>query len=243
MKITIAHLYYDLLNLYGESGNVKALKQALETQNLEVQVKFLTLTDTLALDDVQIVYIGAGTEQNQKLALRHMMKQKDALWNAKEAGTFFLATGNAIELFGKSIFDQQEKKWKALHFFPYVAKEEPFRIVDEALFKTSMVSGYILGFQNQNSVIRNIKKPWFQVVKGTGSYPNSPTEGILEDHFYGTYLIGPLLVRNPALLEVLTKEIVSYYFPALEYQPLSLDLEQHAYDTFLEHYYKEFLIK
>ena len=46
MTITIAHLYYDLLNLYGESGNVKALKVALEGQGIDVKVKFFTIGDT-----------------------------------------------------------------------------------------------------------------------------------------------------------------------------------------------------
>ena len=36
----IAHLYYDLMNLYGENGNIRYLKNRLEEQDI-----FLTFTD------------------------------------------------------------------------------------------------------------------------------------------------------------------------------------------------------
>lgn len=243
MKITIAHLYYDLLNLYGESGNLKALTQGLEHQGVEVCVKFLTVTDTIDFADVNFIYVGAGTEQNQKIALRHMMKYKEEFEKAWKENVFFLATGNAIELFGKAILDGHKKRWNALHFFSYTAKEEPFRIVDEALMKTDLISDYILGFQNQNSVIKDLKHPFLEVVKGTGSYPGSKGEGIHEGHFYGTYLIGPFLVRNPSFLEYLVKQVIWFYDPTYEIRPFSLVLETLAYDTFLKHYYKEYLTK
>ena len=77
MNITIAHLYYDLLNLYGESGNVKALEYQLEGQGITVKIKFLTIGDTLDFSKYDFVYMGAGTEENQKLALKHLIKYKD----------------------------------------------------------------------------------------------------------------------------------------------------------------------
>ena len=69
MKITIGHLFYDILNLYGESGNILALKYALEKQGIEVEIKEISLNDELYLGDLDLVYMGAGTEANQLLAL------------------------------------------------------------------------------------------------------------------------------------------------------------------------------
>ena len=76
MSITIAHLYYDLLNLYGENGNVKIIKQQLEDQGIKVTVKFLTIDDELKFNDYDIVYIGMGTEENQLTCLKHLRKYK-----------------------------------------------------------------------------------------------------------------------------------------------------------------------
>ena len=77
MIITIGYLYYDLLNLYGENGNIKALKKQLEDQGINVTIKFLTIDDDLDFNKYDFVYIGAGTENNQKIALKHLIKYKN----------------------------------------------------------------------------------------------------------------------------------------------------------------------
>ncbi|MDD4643499.1 MAG: glutamine amidotransferase, partial [Bacilli bacterium] len=92
MKLTIAHLYYDLLNLYGENGNVKVLKKQLENQGINVTVKFVTVDDDLEFDKYDLVYIGAGTEQNQKIALNHLLKYKDNIKDMIENNKVFLVT-------------------------------------------------------------------------------------------------------------------------------------------------------
>jgi len=66
MKIVIAYLYYDLLNLYGESGNLKMLKNHLENQKIDVIIKFLTIDDKLEFDKYDLVLMSAGTEKNQR---------------------------------------------------------------------------------------------------------------------------------------------------------------------------------
>ena len=76
MKITIAHLYYDLLNLYGECGNVRILKKILEEQNVDVVVKFLTVDDKLNFEDYDFVYMGMGIEDNLKIVNKHLKKYK-----------------------------------------------------------------------------------------------------------------------------------------------------------------------
>ena len=79
MNITIGHLYYDILNLYGESGNVLALKYALEQQGINVHIKELTITDELDFTDLDFIYIGSGTEDNLMLALDDLKKDVDSL--------------------------------------------------------------------------------------------------------------------------------------------------------------------
>ena len=241
MEIKIAHLYYDLMNLYGENGNIKALKTQLEAQDVSVKLSLLTIDDELDFKEYDIVYIGAGTEENQKLVLKHLLKYKEEIEIAIHQNKLFLITGNAIELFGRYILTADKKKIKALNIFPYFAKQENFRIADEALFQCDLVKEPVLGFQNQNSVMRENKNLLFHVLKGTGSYPNSKKEGIHEYEFYGTYLIGPLLVRNPELLKYFVKKIILSKDPNFKLKNFSLQLEKKAHDTFMENYYKEFI--
>ena len=243
MEIKIAHLYYDLMNLYGENGNIKALKKQLEHQGISTKILFLTIDDTLNFDEYDVVYIGAGTENNQALVLKHLLKYKEQIKKAIHDQHIFLVTGNAVELFGRYIYTVDKKKIKALNIFPYFAKQENFRIADEALFKCDFIKEPILGFQNQNSIMRENKNPLFHVLKGTGSYPYSKKEGIHEYEFYGTYLIGPLLIRNPELLKYFVKKIIQTKDKQFKLKPFSLVLEKNAHDTFIENYYKEYSMK
>lgn len=242
MNITIAHLYYDLLNLYGESGNVKALEYQLEGQGITVKIKFLTIGDTLDFSKYDFVYMGAGTEENQKLALKHLIKYKDKVKEAMENGTFFLITGNSLELFGKCIIDRNEKRTKTLNVFDFYTKQENFRMVDEALVKSKFIKPYILGFQNQGSVIKsNDQFILFDVVKGIGSFPNSKIEGVHKNNFYGTYLIGPILVRNPELLKYMVKELITSKKRDFKFRRFNLTLENKAYNEFMKNYYSEYI--
>ena len=103
MKIVIANLYYDLLNLYGDSGNIKAIKKALESQKIKVEIINLSINDELDFEKYDFVYIGSGTEYNQTLVLNHIINYIDKITKYIENNKFFLVTGNSIELFGKYI--------------------------------------------------------------------------------------------------------------------------------------------
>lgn len=241
MKLVIAYLYYDLLNLYGENGNIKILKKQLEELGITAKVKFLSIEDSLNFDDYDLVYIGAGTENNQVLALKHLIKYKKDIKSNIEKGKIFIVTGNAIELFGKTI--EESKKTKALNIFSYETKHEIFSMADEALFKDNRNGNLFIGFQNQIGTIKNNTTPWFSVLKGIGSYPNSLEEGIQYKNFYGTYLIGPVLVRNPHFLEEIIDRIVKNKNLDVKFSKKTIKLEKEAYNNYLQNFYQDFLTK
>lgn len=241
MNIKVAHLYYDLMNLYGESGNVKALKMQLEGQGIKTTIKFLTIDDDLNFKDYDIVYIGSGTENNQKIVLNHLLKYKKDIEDAIEKGVHFICTGNALELFGNVIEDVNNKKYTALGMFDFDVKQEEVRMVDEVLFKTDLINKYILGFQNQSGHIKSDILNLFDVVKGIGSYIGSKKEGIHYKNFYGTYVIGPILVRNPELLKYLIKEIINKNNKNFKFKKFNQKLEIEAYDNFMSRNYQEYI--
>ena len=241
MKITIMHLYYDLLNLYGENGNIKALKNTLEHLGIDVYIKFVTLGEVIDLKNVDLLYIGMGTISNQKLALEHICKYKKEIEEYINNNGFVLATGNAMELFGKKI-NYLDKPKKALEIFDFEASEINFKIADEVLCKTEFIKNYIIGFTNRNSVIKeDIKNPLFEVVKGTGNNLYNNKEGFQFKNFYGTYLIGPILIRNPEFLKYLIKKLVNSKNKNFKLKKFDLTLENKAYHEFMNNYYKEYI--
>ena len=217
MKIRIAHLYYDLMNLYGENANVRALKASFERQNVEVEIHFLTIGDTIDFNDYDIFYMGSGTEEYQLLVLEDLKKYKLDIKKAIDNNKYFFMTGNSLELFGSYIVDFNKKKINALNIFDYYTKvidienytkEIKFRITGEVLLKSNLIGELIIGFQNRCGTIYNVKSPLFSIVKGCGNFPNDINEGFTHKNFYATYTIGPLFMRNPYLTEYFVKKIL-----------------------------------
>ena len=93
MEIKLLHLYYDIMNLYGEYGNIKILEQHLKDQGCEVIVDKKTINEDINFEQYDFVYIGSGTEKNQEIILKDIMeKHKDELKNAIEQEKVILLT-------------------------------------------------------------------------------------------------------------------------------------------------------
>ena len=178
--IKIANIYYDLLNLYGDTGNCKALEYHLRETGEEVSVDNIRFGDNINFNEYNLIFIGSGTENNLKLALEDILKYKDDILKYKSNGGFLIATGNSIELFGKS----------ALEIFDYTVTYNDERIVRDVCIKTSLFDSDIIGFENHRGTIDREEKM------------------ILDDNFMLTYTIGPLLVRNPKLTDYIIKKLL-----------------------------------
>lgn len=228
MKITIAHLYYDLLNLYGECGNVRILKKILEEQNVDVVVKFLTVDDKLNFEDYDFVYMGMGIEDNLKIANKHLKKYKKDIQKYIEDGKYFICTGNSYELFGKEIAFESEII-KTLGIFDYKSKIIEERKIMEISAKTDMIDKELIGFMNTGSTNDNKKENFLKNINNIDE-----NEGIIYKHFIGTYLIGPLLVRNPELLKLIVKQIIKEKDSKYRLKKINLDFLEKAYNDCLE---------
>jgi CobQ-like glutamine amidotransferase family enzyme len=187
MKITIGYLYYDLLNLYGDEGNIKALKYHLEEQGINVEIKKMSIGDKKDFN-VDLLYIGSGTEHNIMLALEDLKKDTDKIEKYLKDNNILLSTGNSVELFGNYIITN--KKIKALGVIDYVCMHQE-RIVKDVKVKTNLVDESIIGFENHSG--KNI---------------SSNDDIFNEGSFYGSYIIGPILVRNPELCSLFVHKLI-----------------------------------
>lgn len=236
-KTKIAHLYYDLMNLYGENGNVRVLAKTLEKQGLNVEVRFLSIEDNINFDDYDFFYIGTGSEENQLLVLNHLMKYKKEIKKVIENGKYFIVTGNAIELFGKCINMTDKQVIDTLAIFDYETNLIDFRIIGEQIYTTSLIDKKIIGFQNRQTIIKDCKNNLFNVVTGTGYEPNAKFEGIHYKNFFGTYLLGPFFVRNPYFLDLIITDYMNTLSKA--YKQDKDDVIYKAYHEYINNFGNE----
>ena len=228
--VKIAHLYYDILNLYGENGNVRALVKYLEKHGVKVVVEFLSLEDKIKFEDYDFVYIGSGTIENILLVLEDLRKYAAEIKNAINNGVFFLITGDSLAMFGKKFVDEKHK-YDGLGIFDYVAKRIDFRILGDQFYECPYIEQKVIGFQNRETVIDEYNgESLFNVSKGTGYKPNIKQEGIIKNNFWGTYSLGPILVRNPYLNEYLVKKLMEKN--KIKYSPIEKDISYKAYEEY-----------
>ena len=171
MVINILYLYYDLMNLYGESGNIKAILQSLKDQEIDVNLDKLSLEDNIYFSKYDLIYIGCGTEKAQKIALDNIMQYKNQLEEYINNDKFILATGNSFELFGKKIGQTE-----ALGILDFEAIPLENRKVGD--FIANSEYGKILAFENRGSKLQN-----------NGVQFLDSEIGVNLKNFYGTYLI------------------------------------------------------
>lgn len=202
MEIKILHWYYDIMNLYGEYGNIKILEKHLKDQNLKVVVEKKTVKEDVKLDDYDFIYIGAGTEDNQMFVLQDMIKYKTQLKDYIDSEKVALFTGNSYEILGKSI-DEVE----ALGILDFETKRLKDRVTSDVIYKNKFLKKRVVGFVNKMTNIVHNLNPLFEVEFGIGENENKDIEGIKYKNLYGTHVSGPILVRNPEVLEMIVRMI------------------------------------
>ena len=163
IKMKILHLYHDIMNLYGEYANVAALKRILEKNNVSCEIDKLSVEDELQLMDYDFIYVGSGTESNQKYILEHLRAYKEDLKSYIEAGKMLLMTGNSFEILGKELKDAKGKVFEGIRMFDFtVTEQEKTRNTADAIFTLEGSEKPLVGFINKCSTISGIENPYFR---------------------------------------------------------------------------------
>lgn len=230
----IAHLYYDILNLYCNDGNIKAIEKALDNQNIASNIEKLTIGDNIDFSKYDLIYIGSGTENNLRLVLKDIKKYKNEIKEYIDNNRFFLSIGNSIDLFGQYIQIFNNKIIETLGIFSYYTQEQKERIIGEIVCEYKKINTYIIGFQNRQSLVKENKQPLFNIVKEIGSNTQNSNEGVLYKNFLGTYVLGPIMVRNPEFVEWYVKSLVKSKLPDFVFKNFDLEIEYKAYNEFIK---------
>ncbi len=202
----ILHLYHDIMNLYGEYGNISALTRMLEKSEISYELECLSVTDKLSLLDYDFIYVGSGTESNQKYILQHLLPYREELHQYIDSGKLLLMTGNSFEILGERLTDARGKEYRGLGLFSFMVKEQDkTRDTADAIFTMKELEQPLVGFINKCSTIEGVEAPLFTVKMGLGNEGQGGSEGIRSGNFFGTHLTGPVLVKNPYFLIYLTE--------------------------------------
>lgn len=232
MTIRILDIYPELMNLYGERGNMLILKKRLEETGAEVIYEAKSTDDEIDFSLYDMAYMGCGTESSSLKALECLSKYKKQINEFIESDKILVLTGNALEIFGKSITDDNGTV-DGLGIFTYaVQRNNKLRYHEDAIYTSNFIDEKFIGYVNKCSKISEVTCPLFNVEMGLGNDNTVSTEGYTHKNVYATELIGPIFVRNPYFLQYIIKKLYSMKDEKLNNLPdMSVQIE--AYNASL----------
>lgn len=203
MKIEI--LYPEFCNLNGDMGNMKFLQKCLpEAEMIETAIE--DKPTFISQDDISLVYMGTLSERAQELAIEKLKPYVEEIKNKIEQGQLFLFTGNSVEILGKYIENEDGSKINGLGIFDIHAKRDMLHR-HNSFFLGEYDDIEILGFKSQFTMLYgNNDNNYFMKTKlGIGINKETKLEGIHQNNFFATYVIGPILILNPQFTKKLLK--------------------------------------
>ncbi len=237
MKVNICHLYPDILNLYGDSGNILCMTHRLKQRNIDFSVTPVSLGESVDFSVFDLFFIGGGQDFEQNMLLDDLKStgKAHAIKDAVECGKVFLCICGGFQIMGKYFIAPDGKKSDLLGVVDFYTEGSKQRMTGNYIFNCTEESGshQIVGFENHagKTYLGNAISPLGNIVSGYGNNGKDKTEGVRYKNLFGTYCHGPLLPKNPGLCDEILLTAIKQKDENFTLAPLDDTLENLAHDT------------
>lgn len=244
LQITIGHLYGDLMNIYGDEGNIITLKKRLEWRGVEVKIKNISLKSKLERGSVDLFFFGGGQDQAQELVAQDLISTGKGTVIKREIkrGVPLLAICGGYQLLGEYYQPSTGPKIPGVKMFPVYTVAGNKRMIGNIVVRPEIehqikgISEQLVGFENHSGKTYLTKegKPLGKVLKGSGNNGEDHHEGCVYYNAIGCYMHGSLLPKNPQLADWLIQKALEVKYNAdVELEKLDDTLEKKAHDTMI----------
>jgi len=235
MELKICHLYPDVLNLYGDGGNIRCLTQRLNWRGIGAEVVKMPLGSKESLAGFDLTFIGGGQDFEQEVLLEDLHRGRDReLIAAVQDGMTILAICGGYQMLGAYYGTHDGKRCDfvgALDLYTVGAKT---RMIGNYMYRVDeKLGGFtVVGFENHSGKTRlgSGVEALGKVLAGFGNNGEDGLEGAHYKNVFGTYSHGPLLPKNPDFADLLIKTALERKYGRAELGPLDDTLELAAHD-------------
>ncbi len=208
MDVRIIHFYPDLMSLYGSRANMLALRRFLEGLGCAVTVEAVLPGGGADLAKGDFFYMGAGAEGAARAAMEDLARFAGALKDAAQDGAAMLFAGTAMDLLGGTIEEADGTAYDGLGLASFTVKRGKRRIVGDVYGHTDLFPEAVVGFMNKCGIVSGVETPLLTGLDlGFGNEREKGPEGFHWKNVFASQLTGPLLVKNPKLLETVAAAI------------------------------------
>ncbi len=239
-KINILHMYPDLLNLYGDKGNILSLLNRLKWRGIDAEVITTSAGEAVSLDDIDIVFIGGGSDREEEIVREELLKIKDKLSEYVENGGVLLAACGGFQVLGKYI-ETKGQKAECLGILDIYTEIREERVISNVVLESELFKQKLVGFENHSGRVNiGSHTPLGKVLYGGGNMGDGEHEGVIYKNVFGTYLHGPVLPKNPMFCDyILSKALEKKYSDFEGLEPLNDELENLANEYIVSNYSKK----
>lgn len=228
MELNICHLYPDLLNVYGDIGNILVLKYRAQQRGIKINVSNVSIKDSFPIDKYDIALFGGGQDYEQAIVSKDMVEtKKDDLTEYIEKGKVLLAICGGYQLLGKYYTTPEGEKLDGLNILDIYTEGGDTRFIGNTVIKNEEFNETYVGFENHSgrTYIGDLK-PLGKVIAGYGNNGEDKQEGCIYKNTFGTYFHGSLLSKNPELADrLLSIALKNKYGEDINLEPLDDNLE------------------
>ncbi|MGL4772932.1 MAG: type 1 glutamine amidotransferase [Clostridium sp.] len=236
MELNICHLYPDLLNVYGDVGNILVLKHRAEARGIKVNIHNISIKDDLDENLMDIIFFGGGQDYEQSIVSEDLKstkreKLKDYIENSK----VLLAICGGYQLLGKYYIAANGEKLDGLDILNIYTKPGEKRLIGNTIISNEDFNEKYVGFENHSGrTFINDLKPLGKVISGFGNNGEDGYEGCIYKNTYCTYFHGCLLSKNPELADRLIENALKLKYENVQLEPLNDFLETSAKEAILK---------
>ncbi len=208
LKLSIAHLYPKLLNIYGDFGNVLTLIKRCESRNIEVNLANIEVGDEIDITKYDLYFIGGGQDKQQIEVSKELKKRASELKQASLNNSVFLSICGGYQLFGKYYQPHEGERLEGINLLDAYTIAGHNRFIGNVTAETDFLEPKTLvGFENHSGLtyLEEGTSPLARVVVGNGNNSQDKFEGARKNNVFGTYLHGSLLPKNPHFADYLLK--------------------------------------
>ena len=243
MTLNICHLYPDLMNTYGDKGNIIAISKRCQWRGIKTTLTKISIGDKVNPEKFDIYFFGGGQDRQQTIVGKDLQKKAKDLKKSIEDDAVLLSICGGYQLLQKYFKPKTKEIIKGISLFDAYTVGSDDRMIQNLLIeinpqlyddiKSNYPTSQLIGFENHSgkTYLGAEVQPLGKVIVGAGNNGEDKTEGTIYKSAFGCYLHGSLLPKNPHFADYLISKALERRYGQVKLKPIDDTFEWQAHQA------------